>query len=283
MDRASGVLGRLGLPGALERSAVPQQSGSVHHQGRLHEGLRQALRQGRRARELQQENEDTDGNGSSQHSRFWGSTGTGLGGTTGNIWRISAARHDLWLEASTGRSAPQRGATSRFKWRTRGRSAGGSRSIWRALLTALQPVHDRQDHEFRAGPLIRPWATIRVTACCSRLKQLVPERRCAGGIDGPNKRSWIRISNNFAPGSVSPGMHGNGKSAVRVVSDTSSCASGSHRPQHRDQSTVCDDRERQRKLDTTVSPCAGCFGSGLGALRPAAKSTCGRRTTGSGI
>ena len=47
--------GAAGLPGALERSAVPQQSGSVHHQGRLHEGLRQALRQGGRARELQQE------------------------------------------------------------------------------------------------------------------------------------------------------------------------------------------------------------------------------------
>ena len=32
-DRASGVLGRLRLPGALERGAVPQQPGSVHHQG----------------------------------------------------------------------------------------------------------------------------------------------------------------------------------------------------------------------------------------------------------
>ena len=36
----------------LERSAVPQQPGPVHHQGRLHAGFGKHMRQGRRPRQL---------------------------------------------------------------------------------------------------------------------------------------------------------------------------------------------------------------------------------------
>ena len=53
--RSPALVGRERIRGSVERGAVRQQSGPVRPEGRLHEGLRQALRQGRRARQLQQE------------------------------------------------------------------------------------------------------------------------------------------------------------------------------------------------------------------------------------
>ena len=100
--------------GALERSAVPEQPGPVHRQGRLHEGLRQALRQGRRARQLQQEERRHIGNGSSQHSRVLGvDRPDGWGDTTGNILADFLLKDMTWgfSEASTGRRCRSAGAT----------------------------------------------------------------------------------------------------------------------------------------------------------------------------
>jgi hypothetical protein len=56
-------------------------------------------------------NEDTDGNGSSQHSRFWGAAGLdGWGTATGNVLADFLLRDMTWgfSEATAGRSAPQR-------------------------------------------------------------------------------------------------------------------------------------------------------------------------------
>ena len=54
--RPSGLLGRRWISDALERGPLPQQPGSLHRQRRLYAGVREALHQGGRARQLQQEN-----------------------------------------------------------------------------------------------------------------------------------------------------------------------------------------------------------------------------------
>ena len=178
-------------------------------------------------------NEDTDGNGSSQHSRFWGSTGTGLGGTTGNILADFLLRDMTFgfSEASTGRSAPQR-------WRDLEMYVADSWQVVahvhvrlrRAVLAALQPVHDRrQDHELRAG-LFNPALG---NDPCNGLLQPPGSNWCQnagarGGTDGPNRSLMEQDLNNFAPRlGFAWDVHGRRQDArCAAASGTSSCASG---------------------------------------------------------
>ena len=121
-------------------------------------------------------------------------------------------------EASTGRSAPQR-------WRDleilRGGLVAGQPAVHvrfrRALLAALQPVHDRQqDHELSC----RTFNPALGNDPCNGLLQPPGSNWCqkpvrAAARMGRTSRSWNRISTTLRPGSVSPGTHGNGKTAVR--------------------------------------------------------------------
>ena len=217
-------------------------------------------------------NEDTDGNGSSQHSRFWGSTGTGLGSTTGNILADFLLRDMTFgfSEASTGRSAPQR-------WRDLEMYVADSWQVNRQFTF---------DFGVRYSLLYNPYTTDnKITSFvpdlfnpalgndpCNGLLQPPGSNWCQdagarGGIDGPNKTLMEQDLNNFAPRlGFAWDVHGNGKSAVRggighffLRERLTPVLSIATNP------PFVTTLSGERKLDTTASPCAGCFGSGLGA------------------
>ena len=217
-------------------------------------------------------NEDTDGNGSSQHSRFWGSTGTGLGATTGNILADFLLRDMTFgfSEASTGRSAPQR-------WRDLEMYAADSWQVTRRFTF---------DYGIRYSLLFNPYTTDdKITSFvpalfnpalgndpCNGLIQPPGSNWCQnagarGGIDGPNNSLMEQDLNNFAPRlGFAWDVHGDGKTAVRggigqffLRERLTPVLSIATNPPF--VTTI----SGERKLDTTAAPCAGCFGSGLGA------------------
>jgi hypothetical protein len=88
-----------------------------------------------------------------------------------------------------------------------------------------------------------------------------------GGIDGPNKSLMEQDLNNFAPRlGFAWDVHGDGKTAVRggigkffLRERLTPVLSIATNPPF--VTTI----SGERRLDTTAAPCAGCFGSGLGA------------------
>jgi hypothetical protein len=217
-------------------------------------------------------NEDTMGNGSQQHSAFWGSTGTGLGGTTGNILADFLLRDMTFgfSEASTSRSAPQR-------WRDVEMYVADSWQVTRTFTF---------DFGVRYSLLYNPTVTDnKITSFvpalfnpalgndpCNGLLQPPGSNWCqdAGarsGTDGPNRSLMEQDLNNIAPRlGFAWDLKGNGKSAVRGGIGqfflrerlTPVLSIATNPPFVR---TI----GGERKLDTTASPCATCFGSGLGA------------------
>ena len=217
-------------------------------------------------------NEDTDGNGSSQHSRFWGSTGTGLGGTTQNILADFLLRDMTFgfSEASAGRSAPQR-------WRDLEMYAADSWQVTHAFTF---------DYGLRYSLLYNPTVTDdRITSFvpalfnpalgndpCNGLIQPPGSNWCQdagarGGTDGPNGSLMEQDLNNFAPRlGFAWDLQGNGRSAIRGGIGqfflrerlTPVLSIATNPPFVR---TI----GGERKLDSTASPCPTCFGSGLGA------------------
>jgi Carboxypeptidase regulatory-like domain/TonB-dependent Receptor Plug Domain len=217
-------------------------------------------------------NEDTDGNGSSQHSRFWGSTGTGLGGTTGNILADFLLRDMTFgfSEASAGRSAPQR-------WRDVEMYAADSWQVTRTFTF---------DYGVRYSMLFNPYTTDdKITSFvpalfnpalgndpCNGLLQPPDSNWCQGagargGTDASNRSLMEQDLNNFAPRlGFAWDVHGDGKTAVRggigqffLRERLSPVLSIATNPPF--VTTI----SGERRLDTTSAPCAGCFGSGLGA------------------
>ena len=218
-------------------------------------------------------NEDTDGNGSSQHSRFWGSTGLrGSGATTGNILADFLLRDMTFgfSEASTGRSAPQR-------WRDVEMYVADSWQVSRRFTF---------DYGVRYSLLYNPYTTDdKITSFvpslfnpalgndpCNGLLQPPGSNWCQGagargGADGPNRSLMEQDLNNFAPRlGFAWDVHGNGKTAVRggigqffLRERLTPVLSIATNPPF--VTTI----SGERKLDTTAAPCAGCFGSGLGA------------------
>ena len=118
-------------------------------------------------------NEDTMGNGSQQALGLLGFDGHGAGRYhRQHPGRFPAPRHDVRLLRGVGQ--PFGAAALARRRDVRGRLvagiAPGHLRLRRALLAALQPVHDRrQDHELRAVAL-QPGARqrSRATACSSR-------------------------------------------------------------------------------------------------------------------
>ena len=218
-------------------------------------------------------NEDTDGNGSSQHSRFWGSAGlNGWGSNTGNVLADFLLRDMTWgfSEASAGRSAQQR-------WRDVEMYAADS---WRVSpkLTV--------DYGVRYSIFFNPWTTDNKIASfvpanfnpalgndpCNGL--LIPpgtnwcaEAGAKGGTAGPNRSLMNQDFNNIAPRlGVAYDVHGNGKTAIRAglgqfflrerLSPLLNIATNP---------PFVTTLNGIRKLDTTAEPCDGCFGRTLGA------------------
>jgi Carboxypeptidase regulatory-like domain/TonB-dependent Receptor Plug Domain len=218
-------------------------------------------------------NEDTDGNGSSQHSRFWGSAGLdGWGSNTGNVLADFLLRDMTWgfSEASTGRSAPQR-------WRDVEMYAADSWQIGRTLTF---------DYGVRYSLLYNPYTTDnKITSfvpelfnaalgndSCNGLIQPPGSNWCQtagarGGSDGPNRSLMDQDLNNIAPRlGFAWDVKGDGKTAVRGGVGkfylrerlTPVLSIATNPPFVSTLSGI-------RKLDSTVEPCDGCFGTGLGA------------------
>jgi Carboxypeptidase regulatory-like domain/TonB-dependent Receptor Plug Domain len=220
-------------------------------------------------------NEDTDGNGSSQHSRFWGPNGAGLNGwgtNTGNTLADFLLRDMTWgfSEASTGRSAPQR-------WRDLEMYVADS---WQASKSFTF------DFGVRYSLLYNPYTTDdKITSfvpdlfnpallndSCNGLLQPPGSNWCQnagarGGADGPNRSLMEQDLNNIAPRlGFAWDLKGDGKTAVRGGIGqfflrerlTPVLSIATNPPFVTTISGI-------RKLDSTAEPCEGCFPAGLGA------------------
>jgi hypothetical protein len=217
-------------------------------------------------------NEDTNGNGSAQHSSFWGSAGlNGWGANTGNILSDFLLRDMTFgfSEPSAGRSAQQRWRDLEFyvadSWQVSPRVTldyGIRYSIFYNPYTTDDQIMSFQPDLF--NPALGADA-------CNGLLQVPGTSFCQdagarGGIEGPNRSLMNQDYNNFAPRvGVAWDVFGTGKTSIRSgigqfflrerLSPVLNIATNP--PFVRTLSGL-------RKLDTTAEPCAGCFGSGLG-------------------
>jgi hypothetical protein len=218
-------------------------------------------------------NEDTDGNGSSQHSRFWGSGGLpGWGANSGNILSDFLLRDMTWgfSEASGSRSAPQRWRDLEFyladSWKA-SRNVTFDYGVRYSLffnpytiddqITSFVPsLFDPALGNDPCNGLIQPPGTNWCQAAGAR-----------GGSAGPNRSLMEQDLNNIAPRiGVAWDIFGNAKTAVRGgvgqfflrerLSPVLSIATNP--PFVRTLSGL-------RTLDTTAEPYEGAFGSSLGA------------------
>jgi len=222
---------------------------------------------------MNRKNEDTIGNGSDQHSRFWGAGGLpGWGSTTGNVLSNFLLRDMTWgfSEASAGRSAQQR-------WRDAEMYVADSWKVSPKLTF---------DYGIRYSLFFNPYAEDdRITSFvpslfnpalgndpCNGLLQPPGSNWCQeagarGGTDGPNRSLMEQDLNNIAPRlGVAWDLTGEGKTAIRA---------GLGRFFLRERLTpllsiavnppFVTTLSGIRTLDSTVEPCAGCFGTSLGA------------------
>ena len=223
---------------------------------------------------MNKKNEDTIGNGSDQHSRFWGAAGLPANSfvSTGNVLSDFLLR-DMsfgFSEASAGRSAQQR-------WN----------DIELYVADSWQPSKRLTvDYGVRYSVFLNPVAADdRATNFvpslfdpalgndpCNGLLQPPGSNWCQGagalgGADGPNRSLMEQDYNNIAPRlGIAWDVGGDGRTALRA---------GLGRFFLRERLTpllslainppFVTTLSGARTLDTTVEPCDGCFGSTLGA------------------
>ena len=217
--------------------------------------------------------EDTIGNGSNQHSAFWGSAGiNGWGATTGNILSDFLLRDMTFgfSELTAGRNADQR-------WK----------DLEAYVADSWQPGKNLTvDYGIRYSVFFNPYAADdRVMNFvpslfdpalgndpCNGLLQPPGSDWCQqagvrGGADGPNRSLMEQDYNNIAPRlGVAWNVFGDGSTALRA---------GLGRFFLRERLTPLLSMAVNppfvttlagiRKLDSTQEPCGGCFGSSLGA------------------
>jgi hypothetical protein len=218
-------------------------------------------------------NEDTDGNGSDQNSRFWGSAGlNGWGSNTGNILGDFLLRDMTWgfSEASTSRSAPQRWRDAEFyvadSWQVTRRVTvdyGVRYSLYFNPYTTDDKIANFVPSLFNPALGTDPCNGLLIPPD----KNWCKDAGALGGAKGPNRSLMDQDLNNIAPRlGIAWDVRGNGKTAVRAglgqfflrerLSPVLDIATNP--PFVKTISGI-------RKLDTNVEPCDGCFGSSLGA------------------
>ena len=218
-------------------------------------------------------NEDTNGNGSSMNSQFWGAAGVnGWGDATGNVLADFLLKDMTWgfSEPTVSRSAPQR-------WRDFEAYAADS---WQLVPRVTL------DYGVRYSLFNNPYTTDdKITsfvpslfdpalgnASCNGLieppdKDWCAEANALGGSKGPNRSLMTQDKNNIAPRvGIAWDVFGTGKTAVRGgvgqffqrerLSPVLNIATN---PPFVTTLTGI------RKLDSTAEPCDGCFGNTLGA------------------
>jgi Carboxypeptidase regulatory-like domain len=221
---------------------------------------------------INKKNEDTDGNGSDMHSRFWGSSGVnGWGSTTGNILSDFLLKDMTFgfSEANTSRSAQQR-------WRDAELYAADSWQAGKGLTI---------DYGVRYSMFFNPYTTDnKITSFvpslfnpalgadpCNGVLQPPGTNWCQqagakGGADGPNKSLMNQDLNNIAPRlGMAWDLSGTGKSVIRAGLGqfylrerlTPVLSIATNPPFVSTLSGI-------RKLDTTAEPCSGCYNSTLG-------------------
>ncbi len=180
-DESSRLLGRRALRGALERSAIPQQPGSVRHQRRLHAGVRQAFRESWCARQREQEERGHERQRLQHALGLLGRERVGgrrLGSHRQPSRQLPAERHVVGVlgavDQPLGAAALARRRILRVGFMAGFPPRHGR--LWPQILAVLQSVRGgRQDHQLRARLCsIRRWATTRAMGCFR-----CPARTCA--------------------------------------------------------------------------------------------------------
>jgi hypothetical protein len=223
---------------------------------------------------MNKKNEDTIGNGSDQHSRFWGSAGLPANSfaSTSNILADFLLR-DMsfgFSEASAGRSAQQR-------WRDIEMYAADSWQPSKQLTVDfgvrysifMNPVAADDRATNFVPSLFDPALG---NDPCNGLLQPPGSNWCQnagarGGADAPNRSLMEQDYNNIAPRlGIAWNVFGDSSTAIRA---------GLGRFFLRERLTpllslainppFVTTLSGARTLDSTVEPCAGCFGSSLGA------------------
>jgi hypothetical protein len=218
-------------------------------------------------------NEDTIGNGSNEHSAFWGSGGLpGWGSNTGNVLADFLLRDMTWgfSEFSAGRNVPQR-------WRDVEMYAADSWQISRRLTLDYGLRYSLLYNSYTADDKLASFvpalfnASLGADACNGLLippgTDWCQQAGALGGAEGPNRSLMNHDYNNIAPRlGIAWDVHGTGKTAVRAGLGqfflrerlSPGLQIAGNPPFTRTIAGI-------RTLDSTAEPCDGCFGTSLGA------------------